>query len=56
MASLQYVTAGWLRSRNLMVASLGAGQGPWRLVPSALAPSGRGTGPRGRFVGWWALG
>ena len=28
----------------------------WRLVPSALAPSGRGTGARGLFAGWWALG
>ena len=34
----------------------GGGPGLWRLVPSALAPSGRGTGGRGPFAGWWALG
>ena len=28
----------------------------WRLVPSALAPSGRGTGARGLFAGLWAFG
>ena len=27
------------------------GPGPWRLVPSALAPSGRGTGAGGLFAG-----
>ena len=36
---------------------LGAGgPGLWRLVPSALAPSGRGTGARGLFARWWVLG
>ena len=34
----------------------GGGPGLWRLVPSALAPSGRGTGARGVFASWWALG
>ena len=34
----------------------GGGPGLWRLVPSALAPSGRGTGARGLFAWWWALG
>ena len=34
----------------------GGGAALWRLVPSALAPSGSGTGSRGLFAGWWALG
>ena len=36
---------------------LGGGRpGLWRPVPSALAPSGRGTGARGPFAWWWTLG
>ena len=34
----------------------GGGPGLRRLVPWALAPSGRGTGARGLFAGWWAFG
>ena len=34
----------------------GGGPALWRLVPSALAPSGSRTGARGLFAGWWALG
>ena len=33
----------------------GGGPGLWRLVPSALAQSGRGPGALGPFAGWWAL-
>ena len=46
MASLEYVTAGWLRSRRLTVASVGAGWGcrglcPW---PSPRQVGGLGLG------------
>ena len=34
----------------------GGGPGLWRLVLSALAPSGRGTGARGLFAGLLAFG
>ena len=34
----------------------GGGPGLWRLVPSALAPSGRVTGAWGLFAGSWAFG
>ena len=34
----------------------GGRPGLWRLVPSALAPSGRGTGARGPFAWWLVLG
>ena len=36
MASLEYVTAGWLRSRRLTVASVGAGRGCGGLCPRPL--------------------
>ena len=57
MASLEYVTAGWLRSRRLTVASVGAGRGCGGLCPRPLPRQGGGLGPRdflpggGRF-GW----
>ena len=44
MASLEYVTAGWLRSRRLTVASVGAGQGCGGLCPRPLPRQGGGLG------------
>ena len=40
MASLEYVTAGWLRSRRLTVASVGAGRGCGGLCPRPLPRQG----------------
>ena len=45
MASLEYVTAGWLRSMRLRVASLGAGRGCGGLCPRPLPRQGGGLGP-----------
>ena len=45
MASLEYVTAGWLRSRRLTVASVGAGRGCGGLCPWPLPCQGGGLGP-----------
>ena len=45
MASLEYVMAGWLRSRRLTVDSLGAGQGCGGLRPQPLPRQGGGLGP-----------
>ena len=56
MASLEYVMAGWLRSRRLTVASVGAGRGCGGLCPRPLPRQGGGTGARGLFAWWWALG
>ena len=51
------VCDGWVVEVEEVDGCLGGGgPGLWRLVPSALAPSGRGTGARGFFPGWWALG
>ena len=44
MASLEYVTAGWLRSRRLTVASVGAGRGCGGLCPRPLPRQGEGLG------------
>ena len=44
MASLEYVTAGWLRSRRLTVASVGAGRGGGGLCPRPLLRQGGGLG------------
>ena len=44
MASLEYVTAGWLRSRRLTVASVGAGRGCGGLCPRPLPRQGGGLG------------
>ena len=44
MASLKYVTAGWLKSRRLTVASLGAGRGCEGLCPRPLTRQGGGLG------------
>ena len=44
MASLEYVTAGRLRSRRLTVASVGAGRGCGGLVPRPLPRQGGGLG------------
>ena len=44
MASLEYVTAGWLRSRRLTVASGGAGRGCGGLCPRPLPFQGGGLG------------
>ena len=56
MASLEYVTAGWLRSRRLTVASVGAGRGCGGLCPRPLPRQGGGLGagdflPGGRCLG-----
>ena len=56
MASLEYVTAGWLRSRRLTVASVGAGRGCGGLRPRPLPRQGGGTGGWGLFAGLWAFG
>ena len=44
MASLEYVTAGWLRSRRLTVASVGAGRGCGGLCSRPLPRQGGGLG------------
>ena len=44
MASLEYVTAGWLRSRRLTVASVGAGRGCGGLCPRPLPRQVGGLG------------
>ena len=46
MASLEYVTAGWLRSRRLTVASVGADRGCGGLCPRPLPRQGGGLGLR----------
>ena len=43
MAPLEYVMAGWLRSRRLMVALVAAGRGCWGLRPHPLPRQGAGT-------------
>ena len=55
MASLEYVTAGWLRSRRLTVASVGAGRGCGGLCPRPLPRQGGGLGLGAfcRLVGVW---
>ena len=45
MASLEYVMAGWLRSRRLTVASVGAGRGCGGFRPRPLPRQGGGLGP-----------
>ena len=45
MASLEYVMAGWLRSRRLTVASVGAGWGRGGLCPRPLPCQGGGLEP-----------
>ena len=45
MAALEYVMAGWLRSRRLTVVSVGAGQGCGGLCPRPLSRHGGGLGP-----------
>ena len=45
MASLEYVTAGWLRSRRLTVASVGAGRACGVLCPRPLPRQGQELGP-----------
>ena len=45
VASLEYVMAGWLRSRRFTVASLGAGRGWGGLRPQALPRHGGGLEP-----------
>ena len=68
MASLEYVMAGWLRSRRLTVASVGAGLGcggfrprplPCQgggLEPGDFLPGGGRLGRRGRGRPWLHLG
>ena len=56
MASLEYVTAGWLRSRRLTVASVGAGRGCGGLCPRPLPRQGGGLGPGGFLPGGGRLG
>ena len=50
MASLEYVTAGWLRSRRLTVASVGACRGCGGLCPRPLPRQGGGLGLRAFFL------
>ena len=45
MASLEYVTAGWLRMRRLTVAMVGAGRGCGGLCSRPLPRQGGGQGP-----------
>ena len=45
MASLEYVMAGWLRLRRLIVASVGAGWGCGGLLPRPLPCQGQDRGP-----------
>ena len=45
MASLEYVMAGWLRSRRWTVASVGAGWGCGGLRNRPLPRQGGGLGP-----------
>ena len=45
MASFEYVTAGWLRSRRLTVALVGVGLGCGGLCPRPLPRQGRRLGP-----------
>ena len=51
MASLEYVTAGCLRSRRLTGASVGAGRGFGGLCPQPLPRQEGGLGP-GDFFCW----
>ena len=56
MVSLEYVTAGWLRSRRLTVASVGAGRGCGGLCPRPLPRQGGELGPGDLLPGGWRLG
>ena len=56
MASLEYVTAGWLRSRRLTVPSMGAGRGCGGLCPRPLPRQGGGLGPGDVLPGGGRLG
>ena len=56
VASLEYVTAGWLRSGSLMVASVGAGRGFGGLCPRPLPRQGGGLGPGDVLPGCGRLG
>ena len=56
MGSLEYVTAGWLRSRRLTVASVGAGRGCGSLCPRPLPRHGGGLGPGDFVLGGGRLG
>ena len=56
MASVEYLTAGWLRSRRLTVASIGAGRGCGGLCPRPLPRQGGGLGPGDFLPGGWRLG
>ena len=56
MASLEYVTAGWLRSRRLTVASAGAGGGCGGLCPRPMPRLGGGLGPGDFLPGGGRLG
>ena len=55
VASLEYVTAGWLRLRRLTMASVGAGRGRGGLCPRSLHRQGGGLGLETfcRLVGAW---
>ena len=44
MASLEYVTTGWLRSRRLTLASMGVGWGCGGFCPRPLPRQGGGLG------------
>ena len=56
MVALEYVTAGWFRSRRLTVASMGAGRGCGGLCPRPLPRQGGGLGPGDFLPGGGHLG
>ena len=56
MASLEYVKAGWLRSRRLTVSSGGQGRGFGGLCPRPLPRQGGGLGPEDFLPGGGRLG
>ena len=56
MASLEYVKAGWLRSRRLTVALVGASRRCGSLRPRPLPRQGGGLGPRNFLPGGGRLG
>ena len=56
MASLEYVTAGWLRLRRLTVASVGAGRGRGGLCSRPSPRQGGGLGPGDFLPGSGRLG
>ena len=56
MASLEYVMAGWLRSRRWVMALAGEGQGCGGFCPRPLPRQGGGLGPGVLLLGGGRLG